>query len=274
MQQQQLDLFAKNFCAEAEETQTTPFSHDPREQSWKKQLLVENESYSSRPFASLGDTSEISQEMTEDPSILHTSHFIQKPFDTEVAHKGNPKYEISCLALSLSAMLTPEQTELQKTLPPADYDHSKLYFLDPEIRKLAESSVKYRSLTWKDPLKHAEYFQILRETGLLDTNFYGHPKGVFDLKMSKIGGPLPEPSSTKNLSENLHQLTLYDVKKELAQSHYITRIRRTVAQTERTHMEGVSNLNSSRSKAEVAGFSNDISVHRAVSLMNVSQLNQ
>mmetsp|Transcript_9320 Transcript_9320/g.10486 ORF Transcript_9320/g.10486 Transcript_9320/m.10486 type:complete len:294 (-) Transcript_9320:161-1042(-) len=110
--------------------------------------------------------------------------------------------------------------------PPAGYDPNKLYFQDPEIKKIAESSRKFHSLTWKEPNKQAEYFQILRETDLLDYKFYGHPEEVLELRLSMVSGiPPKKAKSTNSLSTMLKYSTVGDVKKELAQSSYIARIR-------------------------------------------------
>jgi len=108
---------------------------------------------------------------------------------------------------------------------PVNYDPEKLYFNDPEIKALAESSRKFRSLTWKDPNKQSEYFRVLRESDLLDYKFYGHPAEVMELKLSRITG-LPPQSLPQNRHSDVTQYsTLNDVKRELAQSNYMTKIR-------------------------------------------------
>ena len=108
---------------------------------------------------------------------------------------------------------------------PTDYDEKKLYFQDPEIRKVAESATKYRSLSWRDPDKQTEYFQTLKESGLLNNKFYGYPREVLDLKVSKIMGVPIQSSVATEREANMNYLTLSDVKRELARSSYQARIR-------------------------------------------------
>lgn len=128
----------------------------------------------------------------------------------------------SASPLCVSRLIETDRQALQD--PPPNYDPEKLYFKDPEIKAIAESSRKFRSLTWKEPHKQTEYFKVLRESNILDYKFYGHPEEVLELKLSQITG-IPPQNVPNRHSDITQYSTINDVKRELAQSNYMTRIR-------------------------------------------------
>ena len=109
--------------------------------------------------------------------------------------------------------------------PPPGYDENKLYFKDPEIRKIAETSTKYKGLTWKSHDKQLEYFKALKESGLLSNKFYGLPGEAMDLRVSRITGVPVRSKPTIITDLNASHITLYDIKRELAHSNYSRRRR-------------------------------------------------
>ena len=102
---------------------------------------------------------------------------------SEKAWMQNQRLEKSQVILKNSQILETGK----KILPSgAEYDPNKCYYRDPEIVKIAEIGRQYCNLDWRDPGTQQEYFRALRETGLLNTNFYGTSEEDFEEKLHLI----------------------------------------------------------------------------------------
>ena len=182
--------------------------------------------YLKQSFAPSPDTSHNFQDSTKcktTSGASFTSPITQKfrasSVPKRMGYQGGTTHRASVVISSFSNLVEPE-----KTIPP-NYDEKKLYFQDPEIRKLAESSYKYRNLTWRDNDKQLGYFYALKESGLLNNRLYGDPEEVLNLRLSRITGTPIQSNRTSPRDLDMNSLMLDDVKRELLVTNYKTRIR-------------------------------------------------
>lgn len=102
--------------------------------------------------------------------------------------------------------------------PGVQYHADHLYYKDPDVEAVKNS--KSIPVSWKDISQQKNYFELLKDSGIFNSRFYGGSKEPTDLKASYASQNL-QPEQPSQLSQTNNSLKYDFDRLALAKSGYI-----------------------------------------------------
>lgn len=148
-----------------------------------------------------------------------------KSFQPTNAASNQPKQKPN--ELNLKESMKPSQLVNSQFTPSPNYNPEKLYFNDPEIKKIVEAAKSRVNVDWKDPKKQKDYFIAIKESGVFNEKYYGVSDKEFNLRVSQLTQRSVTPTNRRGVAE------FKDINHQLTKSGFVDRGEKTPT-TERT----------------------------------------